>query len=1054
MKAVLIFKGGACSVLFYQRDLAFAEYLHAHPQYNVAVSDLGMNEEDFATGLLKPLLASCMSMQHVLKNAYQHLQSGKVSLVCSYYQSLTFVAVNGDGQETVDFMRRKLAALHALMRMSLGPVIETISENRHAAQQKFASLFGTWCCLMNNEQCFLIEAIEKLYINQASESLSKKCVEALEDVVAKWNSSTGATDAKPLLKIDHAALFARDKLLALYSKRRKKLSPYDLLLSVVYMLDRFPPTDWCELETASQPLPNRPNIAGRQRPVSAYSVSSNENYETSDDLVYSDREDTISGLALSEVDKISGDSTTADCFVSPSSTPTQSPIDPLDKRALPTAPQSATAAGDAASKSATLERESASTYSSLGSSAFGREAGDTDRSCIGSDRHDSGAGADPHTAAAVAGAAVSAHDVFPEAVTSQVDPGEESDQSVTVARGHEQAPLQVCSDSGTNEPLAGSCIAQPLAINAEQLELGQNHSSVDGEGSDESSMVCGDDVIGSNDAEEACSMCRSESNNDGDDEHSVADIAAGPDPTFAEASTNQQATESVLLVSAPLDDRASMMPAHLEQPSDANGRADADRPSGRDLPDFGAQSKNEWLEALVGNIAQMAEQALTQTGVRGHSESSPTASHVSGDMSAPTTRDLDRPDKDTLWDHPTMASFRRPGNMNKLSSLDGQRESFTVERVFVKQDGYYVPKDMYIISVLPGINLVLFSEDLPPRSRMARNLQVAMSNLSALLDPGGRMRLAFVQPCVQNVNDEVESIVKALREGGSGAAGASRYAADLAEHWQSVAGSLARRRELVDSLGSCLALGRPLPADVEQGLADALADLCRIFVALYCAVPSPASARAQREAAASLVESTRSFLGLEVGDFADFFVARAQRNFTMAQFQSPPFEGLFHFVFVNRTSNYMAAPSLLPDVSDDGSSRRSAAARLNLFIKHRLWSNVEWIYSQLQRAGCVTSLVWDADFVFSYMLWFEDSTGTPRPVPPQPALLRMPPPIGDFDGRFYRTLTRSLFKDEDVQCCEMFGVHLGMLPESVVLKQCQRLYHYVWHYIPLETEPI
>lgn len=188
-------------------------------------------------------------------------------------------------------------------------------------------------------------------------------------------------------------------------------------------------------------------------------------------------------------------------------------------------------------------------------------------------------------------------------------------------------------------------------------------------------------------------------------------------------------------------------------------------------------------------------------------------------------------------------------------------------------------------------------------------------------------------------------------------------------------------------------------------------------------------------------------------NFTEFFKIKATRNFTLASKSTlninkylEEFPGLVHFLYVDRITHRLVAPSL------DFSSQETIS-----LTKRKIWSMVDFSQAHLQDGRLY--IMWkDTVFIYSYFLWFEDVSGTPlKPkISPASVLKNMSMP-GILCEDFYQKLIEKCFPKTvtgKVRCFELYSIHLGLVASSCVLEHCRRLTATIWEVTGIPTNPL
>ncbi|XP_064370160.1 BLOC-3 complex member HPS1 isoform X1 [Dromaius novaehollandiae] len=294
MRCVLI-ASAAAELLFYWADAAFARRLRPPPGPGAAQAPA---LEDTLNTLFAPLIISCTALLEKLSDTYTCFtaQPGRQLHVLHMFGDCLYVAVNGDGAESEDDLRRKLFVLRRLVEAHCGLVAldshlvrkelrPANSEQRERVWGLLRGLLETYSRLREEDQSFAVEAVERLIHPQ----LCEQCIEFLERQVVQHINGSPERGGD---EVGHAFLLVNTKLLAFYSSRNaSSIRPADLLVLILLVQDLYP-SQSAEEELSPQPaagkallqVPKRSESIPMSSPSSHAAAGKESDDQDTDDL--------------------------------------------------------------------------------------------------------------------------------------------------------------------------------------------------------------------------------------------------------------------------------------------------------------------------------------------------------------------------------------------------------------------------------------------------------------------------------------------------------------------------------------------------------------------------------------------------------------------------------------------------------------------------------------------------------------------------------------------------------------------------------------------------
>ncbi|XP_071033343.1 BLOC-3 complex member HPS1 isoform X2 [Parasteatoda tepidariorum] len=256
MKGILLFDN-LNDVAFYDIDVELSQHIQKLGIKDGLIETFSVNEEkridkNVLMQLFSPLIASYKVMQGQFGNKYRYVES-EDGLLLVFDEVLNYVAVSiCHEEEKLEEVQKELSLFLIVVEMLFGPTLhllkgENIPLNESISRSELIVLIlNKWRVLKSEQQIYLVEAVERLIINQ---DITAMCINLLQVVLEKVRQTH--KDGTYL----HAFVLVDTKLLALYSSRNSGHLSKEILLFLILIVQVLKtPTTTSKSEEIENPL--------------------------------------------------------------------------------------------------------------------------------------------------------------------------------------------------------------------------------------------------------------------------------------------------------------------------------------------------------------------------------------------------------------------------------------------------------------------------------------------------------------------------------------------------------------------------------------------------------------------------------------------------------------------------------------------------------------------------------------------------------------------------------------------------------------------------------
>ena len=337
----------------------------------------------------------------------------------------------------------------------------------------------------------------------------------------------------------------------------------------------------------------------------------------------------------------------------------------------------------------------------------------------------------------------------------------------------------------------------------------------------------------------------------------------------------------------------------------------------------------------------------------------------------------------------------------------------------------YVPHSVDFIKLDSATVLVMLSEH--RMSKYTVILYQVLKSLKILLDKEKATTLK--EPSSSGkFFDKLDALLKRLTDGISSQIELQYevlqgYVNALRDRWESAKHNGVK--SYLESEG-----GKEMPPKLFSALTEIVRGVKAIFTLIFIIPHHPKHGRVERHI--KIMAMIHELAFNKLSHYSSYLQVRGQRNVTMTAYNND-FPGLVHFIYVNRSTNQLIAPSI--------NQQSTTTDTVQHIIKQNVWEMWQYAENHVTQ-GFSTFFIKQGDFTYSYHIWFEDTMGNSLPVQRIPKADYNCNRTGVISRDFYNDLVRYCFPNMSpgaAHCYELFCVHIGIVNNRFVATSCKKL---------------